>query len=599
MITAIEIENFKGIAEPVTIPIRPITLLFGKNSAGKSTVLQALHYLREVLENRRPDPDRTQLGSDTIDLGGFHSLVHRQDLERRIRIRVTVTIDADGVPFEGLETSDGSRDDVAIRARLLKSASREQLAARLSEQLAYERPVDLNSLVQLSSCWIEIITAWDVETKQTHIAELAVGLDDREFIRFEQQPELTPEIVALDFDHSVMRALDEGDDTELSESTRYRLWSLFEDSDFPTGQDRLPEPIALTGHDSLIPEPERPFHVDESFDSASKGQMEDGPDRYLFWSLIAQSTTGPLALLIRALRGIRYLGPIREVPPRNHRSPKTPDESRWAGGLGAWDALVRSPRLVDRASHYIRDVLHLGYSIRHEDRLAIDADGEVMAAIRLLASRYEEKDAAFLRQMILDPLEQSPRHPIVQLHDEQSDIDVDPADIGVGVSQVLPVVVGALDGGPPSRPCTLFAVEQPELHVHPAVQVALGDVFIDAIAGTDRTMLIETHSEHLLLRLLRRVREAGATTKPPLAPGDGYGDGAGYGDGRGDGVGDGSGHSSDSPSERSLATEDLSVVYVRPTKEGVELTPLSVTADGDFDEPWPEGFFDERDSELF
>ena len=38
---------------------------------------------------------------------------------------------------------------------------------------------------------------------------------------------------------------------------------------------------------------------------------------------------------------------------------------------------------------------------------------------------------------------------------------------------------------------------------------------------------------------------------------------------------------------------------IRPTDEGVVLTPLEVTEDGDFDEPWPEGFFDERDAELF
>ena len=47
-ITSITIENFKGIGDAVTIPIRPITLLFGKNSSGKSTVLQALRYLREI-----------------------------------------------------------------------------------------------------------------------------------------------------------------------------------------------------------------------------------------------------------------------------------------------------------------------------------------------------------------------------------------------------------------------------------------------------------------------------------------------------------------------------------------------------------------------
>jgi AAA15 family ATPase/GTPase len=77
-ITSITIENFKGIADPVTIPIRPITLLFGKNSSGKSTILQALHYLREVLEHRRPDPDRTQSGGDAIDLGGFQSLTRKR-----------------------------------------------------------------------------------------------------------------------------------------------------------------------------------------------------------------------------------------------------------------------------------------------------------------------------------------------------------------------------------------------------------------------------------------------------------------------------------------------------------------------------------------
>ena len=78
-------------------------------------------------------------------------------------------------------------------------------------------------------------------------------------------------------------------------------------------------------------------------------------------------------------------------------------------------------------------------------------------------------------------------------------------------------------------------------------------------------MLIETHSEHLLLRLLRRVRETteGEQTEHPLTP------------------------------------DDLSVIYVRSTPEGVEFIPISVTEDGDFEVLWPEGFFDERVEELF
>ena len=47
-----------------------MTLLFGPNSAGKSTILQALHYLREILERGNIDPDVTIAGG-LIDLGGF------------------------------------------------------------------------------------------------------------------------------------------------------------------------------------------------------------------------------------------------------------------------------------------------------------------------------------------------------------------------------------------------------------------------------------------------------------------------------------------------------------------------------------------------
>jgi len=59
MITNISIENFKGIRDRVSLELKPITLLFGPNSAGKSTIFQALQYAREVLERHNLDPDQT------------------------------------------------------------------------------------------------------------------------------------------------------------------------------------------------------------------------------------------------------------------------------------------------------------------------------------------------------------------------------------------------------------------------------------------------------------------------------------------------------------------------------------------------------------
>ncbi len=69
MITGITIENFKGIRERVKLDFRPITLLFGANSAGKSTVLQMLLYVRRVFERHNLDADHVIQGG--ADRSGF------------------------------------------------------------------------------------------------------------------------------------------------------------------------------------------------------------------------------------------------------------------------------------------------------------------------------------------------------------------------------------------------------------------------------------------------------------------------------------------------------------------------------------------------
>jgi len=87
MLPPLEIENFKGIASRQHIDFAPLTLLFGANSAGKSTVLQALLYLHELIERSSADVDRTDIGGNTLDLGGFARLVHRHEIGRAIVLR--------------------------------------------------------------------------------------------------------------------------------------------------------------------------------------------------------------------------------------------------------------------------------------------------------------------------------------------------------------------------------------------------------------------------------------------------------------------------------------------------------------------------------
>ena len=74
--------------------------------------------------------------------------------------------------------------------------------------------------------------------------------------------------------------------------------------------------------------------------------------------------------------------------------------------------------------------------------------------------------------------------------------------VGVGVSQLLPVLVLCLL----SEPGSVILLEQPELHLHPALQQRLAD-FLIAIARSGRQLIVETHSEYMVSRLRRRIAE--------------------------------------------------------------------------------------------
>ena len=82
-------------------------------------------------------------------------------------------------------------------------------------------------------------------------------------------------------------------------------------------------------------------------------------------------------------------------------------------------------------------------------------------------------------------------------------------DVGYGVSQVLPVITELLR----SDTSSLFLLQQPEVHLHPSAQAALGSLFCQ-IAGPERQLVIETHSDHLLSRVCMDVRDSEGNLKP-------------------------------------------------------------------------------------
>jgi hypothetical protein len=141
------------------------------------------------------------------------------------------------------------------------------------------------------------------------------------------------------------------------------------------------------------------------------------------------------------------------------------------------------------------------------------------------------------------------------LTDSRTGVAVSPLDVGFGVSQVLPIVVELLVGQE-----RVVLIEQPEIHLHPRLQTELAELLINSTAeeGAGNQVIVETHSEHLLLRLQRRIRE-----------------------GR-------------------LPASAVAVHYVEPIdKDGAVVKRLRLDDRGSFLDPWPEGFFEESLGELF
>ena len=82
-------------------------------------------------------------------------------------------------------------------------------------------------------------------------------------------------------------------------------------------------------------------------------------------------------------------------------------------------------------------------------------------------------------------------------------------DVGYGVSQVLPVITELLRDGAPA----MSLLQQPEVHLHPKAQAALGSLFCQ-VAESSRQLIVETHSDYLIDRVRMDVRDGKTKLKP-------------------------------------------------------------------------------------
>lgn len=657
MLRSIQIGNFKAFAETQRIPIRPLTLIYGANSSGKSSILHGLILARHAMETGQLDAHQVLIGGDSVDLGGFAQYVHRRKPEHRVEWAVE------------------------LNSQRLTGRAAELLQSTRWVRMGLVWGWKLDDFGKIDPATKPGITTYELETDQ--------GL----MIRASQRDTGTLRIDRMPHDHPVMAYILQA--IVASGTTSPGLNA----EDMDAVEEALGAVTTQVTLDSsaMLPRIKRP--AGESQSSASvllapisranrKDQLRASIQLYLP-RILGELLQGLADQAHGALQNMVYLGPLRSYPPRHLAFLEDHADNWRSRGGQAWEILLKDANVRERVNHWLsspdrlqtpyrvavkalvpmRDMkeiigviakqlvdLHSEYGdlepeeaenlagkiemrlddlerkmeeviewgnwnlapmakpfllrflkdqlekfpdaladLARED--AEDAAQKInelgglsgsMERLQEYIKKVEELEDDFTRlsltqgdlqalstpeETLVDQARRGGQHRITPLQvdtvqdlileDLRTKTEVSHRDVGIGISQVLPVLVQSF-----AAKERLVAIEQPEIHLHPALQADLADVFIDsALGGGKNHFLIETHSEHLLLRIMRRMRETAKNRlpegKPPVRP------------------------------------EDVMVLYVEPvgTKSIVREMPLN--EHGELVKAWPGGFFEEGLREVF
>ncbi|HBR4012992.1 TPA: DUF3696 domain-containing protein [Klebsiella pneumoniae] len=465
MFTNLKIENFKAFSSEQEIDFAPITLIFGQNSSGKSSIIQSILALKQTLLNPTNNASFITSGS-CIDLGGYLSAVNSHDAKKNIKLEISFVNNLSPQEYndEFLEYPIFSTTDVRNVGFEYCYSNKEGMKDSFLRDFSYfvKTPGSRHKKIELNIK--KGVTGFTKSLDETYYSDTDSLKSFFSFITRPSNKHMVKEIEPIN---------------------RMIYESL------ATGIYKVRKDIAI------------PLMLNGDF-------MVNIPNGYL------QKISEEIKF---EFNKTKYLGPLRTHPKRFYQAGKDM-VSKTKGETNLGGELYEAGESVISEINKWLESFEIPYNI-NVSNLGNETIGDIISVI---------------------------------LNDKRTNTLVTPADVGFGIGQVMPIVTEAIA----SKNITI-CVEQPEIHLHPRLQAHLADLFIDSVnpAGKNNQWIIETHSESLMLRIQKRIRE------------------------------------------KKIDYRLVKVFYVIPDSDGSKIMELPLDSDGDFTVHWPEGFFDERLNDLF
>jgi predicted ATPase len=560
VVSEVSIKNFKSVRE-ARVELRPLTVVVGRNSSGKSSLIQALLLSVQHLTNRYSSDRKISLNQHLVRLGAFTQM-HRHGAESPL---TSIGIECRGgigwsADLAIDESSDKSRNAELLSTRGHSDSSVINFSFDLSKVKppAVTYPVVLPGHVPTSkheifSANYTIIAKPDPDilrgssqfrsndgTEATFAYALLrdPGIEQMHPIPLEEMDLLSvlaellythavstgPEVketsklfgtksdllkylkslltcalseVGTEGIESLISVINEGRD--LDEESFESLAEFVHSLAFGFATDELLEKVSSDVHSSIdrVKQTLASRTVVEIREVLSELWKSDHfkvepptvlapitlSGRFPELEMINFELIGFRFVLASRLRNVYHVGPIRD--------PESPADP------------ISDPLYVGSKGEHTVEVLQREAARRVLDPLT----GKTMLFSKALAAALKNLELADGAQ-IEDRGRERPGISMTPFHEKNDsstsdDLSTELNAVGVGVSQVLPVVMQCLLAQPGG---SLVIVEQPELHLHPRLEQTLADFFL-ACVRSGRQILIETHSEHLVNRLRLRIAE--------------------------------------------------------------------------------------------